>query len=164
MSRLPGEQIRYDLRGTWKDATVPSNLEELLDDEKALPGRVSELIFHYWQVAIAPCWQRIRSVLDDNVAFRGAKAFTDGIFSMFTDLHPESTLVDRVLKIDKPHHRDVSYQGTQITLLPSVFIWPNLIIGHEGPDAFQLIYAARGLGESGKAYQRLPTRSRTSIP
>jgi DNA-binding transcriptional ArsR family regulator len=133
---------------------VPPNLEGLLEDEEALPGRVSDLIFDYWQVAIAPYWQRIRSVIDDDVAYRGAKAITDGIFSMFTDLHPEITLVDRVLKIDKPHHLDASYQGTQITLLPSVFIWPNLIIGHETPDEFSLIYAARGVG---RVWEGLPS-------
>ena len=154
MSRLPGGQIRDDLRGTWKDGSVPPNLQGLLDDEEALPGRVSDLIFDYWQVAIAPYWQRIRSVLDDDVAYRGAKAFTDGIFSMFTDLHPEITLVDRVLKIDKPHHGDASYQGTEITLLPSVFIWPNLIIGHEAPDEFSLIYAGRGVG---RVWEGLPS-------
>ena len=38
MSRLAGGQIRDDLRGTWKDRTVPPNLEELLADEEALPG------------------------------------------------------------------------------------------------------------------------------
>jgi DNA-binding transcriptional ArsR family regulator len=154
MSRLPGGQIRDDLRGTWKDGAVPPNLEGLLEDEEALPGRVSDLIFDYWQVAIAPYWQRIRSVLDDDVAYRGAKAFTNGIFSIFTDLHPEITLVDRVLKIDKPDHLDASYQGTQITLLPSVFVWPNLIIGHEAPDEFSLIYAARGVG---RVWEGLPS-------
>ena len=29
-SRLPGGQIRDDLRGTWKDASVPPNLQGLL--------------------------------------------------------------------------------------------------------------------------------------
>ncbi|HEX3199313.1 MAG TPA: winged helix-turn-helix domain-containing protein [Propionibacteriaceae bacterium] len=73
---------------------------------------------------------------------------------MFTDLHPEITLVDRVLKIDKPHHRDASYESTQITLLPSVFIWPNLIIGHEAPNEFSLTYAARGVG---RVWEGLPS-------
>jgi DNA-binding transcriptional ArsR family regulator len=154
MSRLPGEQIHNDLRDTWKDGTVPPNLSALLADEKTLAARVSDLIFDYWQVAIAPYWQRIRSVRDDDVAYRGTKAFTDGIFTMFTDLHPEITLVDRVLKIDKPHHRDASYEGTQITLLPSVFIWPNLIIGHEAPNEFSLTYAARGVG---RVWEGLPS-------
>lgn len=154
MSGLPGGQIRDDLRGTWKDGALPPNLERLLEDEEALPRRISDLIFDYWQVAVAPHWQRIRSVIDDDVAYRGAKAFTGGIFSMFSDLHPEITLVDRVLNIDKPHHRDASYQGTQITLLPSVFIWPNLIIGHDTADEFRLIYAARGVG---RVWEGLPS-------
>ena len=154
MSRLPGEEIADDLRDTWKDSTVPPNLSELLADEKTLPGRVSDLIFDYWQVAIAPYWQRIRSVRDDDIAYRGGRAFTDGIFSMFADLHPEITLVDRVLKIDKPQHRHASYEGTEITLLPSVFIWPNLIIGHEAQDEFSLTYAARGVG---RVWEGLPS-------
>jgi hypothetical protein len=47
MSRLSGGQIAADLRDTWKDGTVPPNLEELLADEEALPGRVSDLIYDY---------------------------------------------------------------------------------------------------------------------
>ena len=35
MSRLPGGQIRDDLRGTWKDGSVPPNLQGLLEDEEA---------------------------------------------------------------------------------------------------------------------------------
>jgi DNA-binding transcriptional ArsR family regulator len=37
---------------------------------------------------------------------------------------------------------------------PSVFTWPNLIIGHEAPDEFSLIYAARGVG---RVWEGLPS-------
>src|SRR5690606_22658127 len=37
-------------------------------------------------------------------------------------------------------------EGTRITLLPSVFVWPHLFIGHEGENQFSLIYPARGVG------------------
>ena len=38
MSRLPGGQIRDDLRGTWKDGVVPPNLEEAAVRRGGAPG------------------------------------------------------------------------------------------------------------------------------
>lgn len=147
LSRTPADTLRADLEACWQDHSRPRALQQLLAaDPDQLAGEIASVIWSYWQVAIAAHWSRIRAVLDDDVAYRGALAFTDGIFAMFADLHSEVTLVDRTLKIDKPHHRNAIYDGSQITLLPSVFVWPNLIIGHERPNAFSLTYAARGVG------------------
>jgi hypothetical protein len=90
MSRLPGGQICDDLRGTWKDGAVPPKLEGLLEDEEALPGRVSDLIFDYWQVMIAPYWQRIRSVRDDDVAYRERRRSPTGSSACSATCTPRS--------------------------------------------------------------------------
>jgi DNA-binding transcriptional ArsR family regulator len=48
--------------------------------------------------------------------------------------------------IDKPHHKHGIYSDGELTLIPSVFVWPNLIVGHDTPGHFELHYAARGVG------------------
>lgn len=129
-----------------------SSLREMLGEPN--PGRrVADAIWQYWETAIAPYWSRIRAVVDDDGAYRGGRAVSGGVFSLFEDLHPEVTLRDHVLEIDKPHHDDQSYTGAQITLVPSVFVWPNLIIGHEGANHFSLTYAARGVA---RVWEGLP--------
>jgi DNA-binding transcriptional ArsR family regulator len=156
VEQMPTEQLRADLESCWRQRQMPAALERMLDDEpgSAAPARlVADAIWDYWRTAIAPYWTRIRAVLDDDVSYRGSRALTSGIFMLFDDLHPEVTLSDQVLQVDKPHHGDVTYDGSRITLIPSVFAWPNLMIGHETANQFSLTYAARGVA---RVWEGLP--------
>jgi hypothetical protein len=148
LARTSPGRLRGDLEDCWKGRSMPATLRDLLPEGggEAGPRRLADAIWQYWQAAIAPYWPRIRTVVDADVSFRGARVLTGGLFTLFADLHPEVTLQDRVLKIDKPHHPDVIYEGAQITLVPSVFVWPNLLVAHEGPHhQVNLTYAARGV-------------------
>jgi DNA-binding transcriptional ArsR family regulator len=155
LARMSPEELRRDLEDCWKGGSTPATLRGLFPEGsgEAGPRRLADAIWEYWQAAIAPYWPRIRAVVDDDVSFRGASVVTGGLFTLFADLHPEVTLQDRVLKIDKPHHRDLSYEGAQITLVPSVFVWPNLIVAHEARNQFKLTYAARGVA---RVWEGLP--------
>jgi DNA-binding transcriptional ArsR family regulator len=46
------------------------------------------------------------------------------------------------------------YDGNHLTLIPSVFVWPGLIIMEEAGDSFGLTYAARGVA---KVWEGLPS-------
>lgn len=155
VAQMPTEQLRADLESCWRQRQMPAALARLLDEPVgAAPARlVADAIWGYWQTAVAPYWNRIRAVLDDDVSYRGSRALTSGIFTLFDDLHPEVTLGDRVLLVDKRHHADVTYDGSRITLIPSVFAWPNLMIGHEAANQFSLTYAARGVA---RVWEGLP--------
>lgn len=149
---LPADDIRADLEQVWRDRPMPDRLRRTLAGPK--PGiQIATAIQEYWQIAIAPYWSRIRAVLDDDVAYRAGRAVSQGITAVFDDLHPEVSVGDRVILVDKPHHADLSYRGTRITLIPSVFVWPALIIGHEQEDAFSLAYGARGVA---RVWEGLP--------
>jgi DNA-binding transcriptional ArsR family regulator len=153
LASAPTESIRKDLQDCWRGRTMPPILTELLDRDPNPGAVIADAVFAYWKTAIAPYWSRIRAVLDDDIAYRANRAVTHGVLSVLDDLHPEVRLRDDVLSIDKPHHPDASYDGSEIILLPSVFVWPDLIIGHEGPSAFSLTYAARGVG---RVWEGLP--------
>jgi DNA-binding transcriptional ArsR family regulator len=154
LAALPATQIQHDLEQGWGSGLLPATLRDLLAQRQ--PGAVvADAIWEYWQVAIAPYWSRIRAVVDDDVSYRGGRALAQGILSVFDDLHPEISRVDRLVRVDKPHHPNGVCGGAHITLVPSVFVWPGLIITEEVEvdNAFMLTYAARGVG---KVWEGLP--------
>jgi DNA-binding transcriptional ArsR family regulator len=85
-------------------------------------------------------------VLEDDVSYRATRSLSGGLFELLADIHPEVSLSGSVLMIDKPHHASATYSGTELTLTPSVFVWPQLVVSHSRPNAFELTYAARGVG------------------
>lgn len=152
LAATPADEIRSVLEQGWLDQGMPQVLVALLAQPR--PGAViADAIWEYWQVAVAPYWPRIRAVLDDDVSYRGGRALAQGILCVFDDLHPEVSRVDRLIRVDKPHHASGVYEGDQITLVPSVFLWPGLVVGEEGANCFTLTYAARGVG---KVWEGLP--------
>ena len=96
-------------------------------------------------MAIRPYWVRIAGVLEEDVTYRASRSVSGGLFELLADLHPEVKLEDGLLRINKPHHAPATYLGEELTRLPSVFVWPALIIGHSRPGKFELTYAARGV-------------------
>lgn len=154
IAALPAARIRRDIEEGWQRQPLPEVLTTLLADPR--PGRIiADAIWEYWQVAIAPYWPRIRAVLDDDISHRGGRALSQGILSVFDDLHPEVTRVDRLVRVDKPHHPDSTWDGDHLTLVPSVFVWPGLVIMEdaEADNAFTITYGARGVG---KVWEGLP--------
>lgn len=154
LADLPAEQVRKDLEHGCPGDRLPDLLEDLL--ERPRPGAVvADALWEYWRVAVAPYWSRIRAVVDDDVSHRGGRALAQGILSVFDDLHPEVSRVDHLIRVDKPQHPSQVLVGDHITLVPSVFVWPGLIIMEEssGDNAFTLTYAARGVG---KVWEGLP--------
>jgi DNA-binding transcriptional ArsR family regulator len=85
-------------------------------------------------------------VIEDDVSYRAAAILGGGLYGLFSDLHPEISLHGTSLMINKPHHHDAVYTDGELTLIPSVFVWPHLIIGHDISGHFDLHYAARGVG------------------
>lgn len=153
LARRPKEELEEDLADCWPDGNPPAALREVGADPK-LGQRLADAIAKYWCVAIEPFWPRMRAILDDEVAHRGTQVLTAGIFTVFDDLHHEVRLEGETLYIDKPQHRDRTEHGTRITLLPSVFAYPSLVISRAVPNRFNLIYPARGFG---RAWEGLTT-------
>jgi hypothetical protein len=115
-------------------------------DATAAGCRLVDALARCWTVAIDPYWRSMRSVLDDDVAFRAGELAKGGVGELLTDLHPQISMRYEVLSIDKRHNWQQDLTGDRLVLVPSVFVWPNLIFaaGRSGP--VRLIYPARGVG------------------
>lgn len=96
-----------------------------------------------------------------------------GLFELLADLHPSVTVKGGRLLLGMPGHADARYGQAKLTLVPSIFVWPGVVLTHEVPGAFEVTYGARGTGRAweglaesprhGDSLSALLGRSRASI-
>jgi DNA-binding transcriptional ArsR family regulator len=91
----------------------------------------------------------MRSVLEEDVAYRAGELTRNGVAAMLADMHPELSIHDDVLQIAKRRvdlHQDEHLVGQGIVLVPSVFVWPNVVFAVDPARPPSLTYPARGVG------------------
>ena len=144
-----------DLTVVWSDRPMPAALRELAGRDDPM-RRLVDAIARYWEVAVEPHWLRICAVLEDDVAYRASRAVSGGLFELFEDLHPDVAESNGMLGVRKPQHADAQYSGSELTLTPSVFLYPDLVVGHDR-GKFCMTYGARGVA---RAWEGLSAESR----
>jgi DNA-binding transcriptional ArsR family regulator len=149
------DSIRRDLEEVWgEEPTLPRRVQELVDAGAAGLGRLAETLWDYWDAVIEPYWTKICAVLEDDVSFRVAAQVNGGLYALLEDLHPEVSLEGNLLHVDAT----ATYEAHTMTLTPSVFAWPGLILDDGEGDRFGLTYAARGVG---RVWEGLSSMDRT---
>ncbi|GAA1998218.1 ArsR/SmtB family transcription factor [Catenulispora subtropica] len=104
-------------------------------------------IEQYFQIALAPYWSRIRTLLDADVYHRARQVAEHGAAHLFNELHPDlswngGTL--RMLHRQRVLCRDDNAPG--LILVPSAFAWNKILTRSATGDVPQLCYGARGVG------------------
>jgi DNA-binding transcriptional ArsR family regulator len=145
IEELPREAFRHEIEEVWKGTPMPRPAQELIDDPQG-PERLAEAVRRYWVVAIEPQWRSIRSVLDEDVAYRAGELTRGGLDGMLGALHPRVFVDDDVLQIGLRGSAERSLSGAGMLLMPSVFVWPNIAFGFTPSGTPRLTYAARGVG------------------
>lgn len=141
------EAIRADLEAVWGRRPLPEPARDLIGDGPAGARRLADTIWRYWSVAVEPHWRHLHAVLRDDVAYRAGQLTGGGVDALLSGLHPEVSVRDEVLRIDKPRHSvDHDLAGDGLMLFPSVFAWPNLMVDKAPGRPATLVYAARGVG------------------
>lgn len=106
---------------------------------------LADLLEHYWNVAMAADWPRMRLVLEADMTYRARRSAVGGARLLFADLHPNVGWHDGVLRIDKMigDHR-INTAGRSLLLLPSIFAYkPVQPMNLDEPP--WLAYPARGI-------------------
>ncbi|KJK44550.1 hypothetical protein UK23_29110 [Lentzea aerocolonigenes] len=137
--------MRRDLRAVLGD--VPTVLRDR--------DRMLTALENYWQVALAGQWDRMRAILEADIAHRGREMVQHGLAAMFSGISERITFVSPVVRvlIKGAEPRRVEAGGQGITLVPSLFALRTAVPVDPGARPL-LIYAARGAGtvwESGRA-------------
>jgi DNA-binding transcriptional ArsR family regulator len=108
---------------------------------------LAETIWNYWDAVIAPHWPRMCGVLEGDVSHRLTRLVSDGLFGLLADLHPDVALDGHLLNIDKPQHATARFTASEMTLVPSVFVWPTVVLDDGLEGTFAVTYPARGVGQ-----------------
>jgi Family of unknown function (DUF5937)/Helix-turn-helix domain len=128
----------------------------LFEDPKRLVERFTRLLETYWEEAFAAEWQRLEPRLADGVVAAGRELATGGIFGFLVALAPQLRVDPdgSAFGIDVPHDHDVALgSANPLLLVPSVYVWPHVLVNCDPPWPLALVYRAPHVAES----QRQPT-------
>jgi DNA-binding transcriptional ArsR family regulator len=142
LTSTPAAVVRADLAEV-HPAGVPPVLRGRPDRVLA---RVLAALQDYWDGCFEPYWQRMRTVLEADVVYRGRVTAQSGLAAMFADIDPHVRLEDGVVYVRL--RSDLSYRSTTagrgLTLVPSLFSRrASAPISPEEPP--HIMYPARGL-------------------
>jgi hypothetical protein len=136
------DRIRGDLELCYPDS-LPPVLGPFLTDPRAALKELAECLWGYWNMALAPHWERLRAVLEGDVLSRARDA-EGGPSKLFDDIHESVSFVDHRLEICAPWDGRLTLGDQGLLLVPSVFVWPRVaVIDHE-PWQPTIIYPVRG--------------------
>jgi DNA-binding transcriptional ArsR family regulator len=146
VAQYPPDRLKADLAEVWRDAPPPPAVARLVAAGTAGVNRLTEDLHRYWEAAIQPHWTQMRAVLDGDVAHRAAKMAQDGIPGMMAGLHPAVTMSQDTVVIKSAGYREHDLSGAGLLLIPSVFVWPWILVDPGPAYPPRLIYGARGIG------------------
>jgi len=147
VAALPLDQLERHLREVWDGRPMPPRVTELIHDGRAGARRLAVALGAYWQVAIEPHWKKMRALLDEDVAFRAGQLTNCGMAAMLANLHSDVTVRGSLITIDKKRADiDGGLTAAGLRLVPSIFVWPNVIFAAGADCPAVLIYPARGIG------------------
>lgn len=145
LREIPTRTMRRDFRAVLGD--VPAVLKNR--------DRVLEALENYWHVALSSHWDRMRGVLEADIAHRGREMAQRGLAAMFSGISDRITFASPVVQVRIKGA--ISWRkesgGQGLTLVPSVFARRTAVPIDPGAPPL-LIYAARGVGtlwETGRA-------------
>ncbi|CAM5701031.1 ArsR family transcriptional regulator [Streptomyces badius] len=108
---------------------------------------LADLLEQVWRTLIEPYWPRLRALLEADIAYHSRRLADSGLEGLLGEMSTQlswngSTLTVKGTRGD--HHQVLGGQG--LVLMPSVFVWPEVVGGHLEPWQPGLIYPARGIG------------------
>ncbi|MEN3280497.1 MAG: hypothetical protein V7607_1637 [Solirubrobacteraceae bacterium] len=146
IAATPAEQVRAEIRRSYRSTRTPAVLEPLIDDTTAAIAALVELLRAYWNRALAPHWPRLRAVLEGDVLHRARQIADGGAERLFADVDPAVSWAEGVLRIDKKFDETVDLEDRGLLFVPSVFTWPRVVLITDPQWQPTIIYPARGVG------------------
>lgn len=139
--------VRLELERAWYGQHPPDVARRLISEGAAGLTRITTALADYWAIALAPYWPRMCAVLEGDVSYRIAALARDGLFEMLEDLHDQVSVSGDRLLVNKRSYPSALYSAERMTLTPSIFAHPHLMLEDGERGAFALTYPARGLAQ-----------------
>ncbi|MGY3338844.1 hypothetical protein ACVW0K_004943 [Streptomyces filamentosus] len=145
---LAGPDLARALEGTPGAAESAEGRAMVADPARAV-ARLADLLEAAWEALVAPEWPRLRALLEADVAYHSRRLAEGGLERLLGELHPSFSWdpATAVLAVGAYRGRHVrALGGRGLVLMPSVFIWPEVVSGFEEPWQPTVVYPARGIG------------------
>jgi DNA-binding transcriptional ArsR family regulator len=143
----PEEPVRASLRRVFGDGPWPGSATDLFERPRESLAEIAAELAECHDRLIVPHWERIRSVLEADIAYHAGLLAGGGARSLFGGLHPDLRwsegklfLADTELDVDA----EITLGPDGLVLLPSVFIGPQWSIKRATSTQTTLMYPARG--------------------
>ncbi|MFD0271417.1 DUF5937 family protein [Streptomyces sp. NPDC127106] len=143
------EGVREDLRRSLvctPGAAQSAAGRRMLADPARAVRELADLLEQAWAALIAPHWPRLRALLEADILFHSRRLAAGGLEALFDGLHPDLGWSGNTMTIRKPGHHDRGLDGQGLLLMPSAFVWPEVVGGYDPPWQPTLVYPARGIG------------------
>lgn len=146
MAATPATAVRASLHRVFADGPWPPSAADLLDrlDLRPIAAELAEC----HDRLIAPHWERIRAVLDADIAYRTALLASGGARQLFRDMHPDLTWAAGTLTLADADTGRTEYRVEKgpggLVLMPTVFGWPDVSLRKATSTQTTVMYPARG--------------------
>jgi DNA-binding transcriptional ArsR family regulator len=144
----PDEAVRASLRRVFGDHPWPDSATELYERPRESLAEIAAELAECHERLVRPHWERIRPVLEADIAYRAGLLADGGARSLFSDLHPDLRWSQGTLMINDtdegPPGGRVMLGPDGVVLMPSVFNWPQVSYSKATSSQTTLLYPARG--------------------
>jgi len=144
----PAEAVRASLHRVWEGHPWPESARELAARPRESLAAIAAEIDECYDRLIAPHWERIRPVLEADIAYRAGLLADGGARSLFSDLHPDLHWSGGTLTLTDadqgPSPFKITLGPDGVVLMPSIFNWPQVSPSRATSTQTILLYPARG--------------------
>jgi DNA-binding transcriptional ArsR family regulator len=145
----PQARIEASLHRIWDSDEWPEGARELLVRPAETLASITGELAECYNRLIAPHWERIQAVLDADIAYRATGMLANGgTRDLLNDLHPGLRWTDGTLTLTKEYDTrsdsKVTPGSTGLVLVPSVFVWPLVLMKTRTTTQITVRYPARG--------------------
>jgi DNA-binding transcriptional ArsR family regulator len=140
--------VRASLHRVWEGHPWPESARELAARPRESLAKIAAEIGECYDRLIAPHWERIRPVLEADIAYRAGLLAGGGARSLFSDLHPDLHWSGGTLTLTDTDEGSSPFKimlgPDGVVLMPSIFNWPQVSLSRATSTQTIMLYPARG--------------------
>ena len=134
LAAIPRSTIEASVVELARDGAVTRALGRLAAGDRATMGTLIGELDAYHDAAIAPLWPGLVRRCRADLARRAALVASGGIDGLLANLHPTTSWSYPVLTTPASCADDVELGGAGVLLVPSVFVWPHVLVVYDVPQ------------------------------
>ena len=170
---MPPDQARREVaEALRRQPPVDPRVRRILAGDR-VAEYVADVLSAAWQALLEPEWPTLRAILERDVVYRAGQLTSRGWAAAPGDLHTDLHWDQARIQVGHwSEDQDAELGGRGLLFVPSVFIWPVLVVRLDPPWPPALVYPARGVAAlwerpgrpaPGSALDRLLGPSRATI-